>query len=173
MPSRCSSSRACCSLRRRPKPTVRPNVKLAGIRADKRRNTDTFPRLVVNGKAEDKDWSVTRMTKNAQSKQGIENPTVADIRCYSSRTAPEVAVIPVGAVVHYISTQQINHPGPCQYYLAKVPAGSSVSTWDGAGAVWFKFHTEMPLEKNSQLVWPGQSEQNEPPPSMYMTRAHA
>ncbi len=55
---------------------------------------------------------MTRMTKNAQSKQGIENPTVADIRCYSSRTAPEVAVIPVGAVVHYISTQQINHPGP-------------------------------------------------------------
>ncbi len=98
------------------------------------------------------------MTKNANTKQGIENPTVADIRCYSSRNAGDIATVPAGAVVHYISTQQINHPGPTQYYLAKVPAGSTAATWDGAGAVWFKFHTEMPLiDKNKQLTWPGQS----------------
>lgn len=33
---------------------------------------DTFPRLVVNGKPEDKDWASTRETKNANTKQGIE-----------------------------------------------------------------------------------------------------
>jgi hypothetical protein len=119
---------------------------------------DTFPRLVINGKAEEKDWSVTRMTKNAQSKQGIENPTNADIRCYQSRNAGDVATVPAGATVHYISTQQINHPGPTQYYLAKVPPGMTVATWDGSGAVWFKFHTEMPMmDKSKQLTWPGQS----------------
>ncbi len=116
---------------------------------------------MVNGKPEDKDWSVTRMTKNAQSKQGIENPTVADIRCYSSTNAPSVATVPAGSVVHYISTQQINHPGPVQYYLAKVPEGSSVQTWDGSGDRWFKFHTEVPMmdAKSKQVTWPGQSKE--------------
>ena len=117
---------------------------------------------MVNGRAEEKDWSVTRMTKNAQGKNGVESPTSADIRCYSSQTAPNVATVPAGATVHYISTQQVNHPGPTQYYLAKVPAGSSATKFDGAGAVWFKFHTTMPtIDKNKQLTWPGQS--NLPP----------
>ncbi|KEZ40577.1 Uncharacterized protein SAPIO_CDS8490 [Scedosporium apiospermum] len=119
----------------------------------------TFPRLVVNGVPEEADWSVTRMTKNAQSKQGIENPTVPDIRCYQSRNAPNIATVPAGSTIHYISTQQVNHPGPTQYYLAKVPAGQSAKTWDGSGAVWFKFHTEMPrIDANKQLTWPGQNE---------------
>ncbi|KAK0614893.1 glycoside hydrolase family 61 protein [Bombardia bombarda] len=121
----------------------------------------TFPRLVVNGVAEEKDWSVTRMTKNAQSKQGIENPTSGDIRCYTSQTAANVATVPAGSTVHYVSTQQVNHPGPTQYYLAKVPSGSSATKWDGSGAVWFKFHTEMPaMDKNKQLTWPGQNGYN-------------
>ncbi|KAK0704637.1 glycoside hydrolase [Lasiosphaeris hirsuta] len=118
----------------------------------------TFPRLVVNGKAEEKDWSVTRMTKNAQGKQGVENPTSADIRCYSSQAAANVADVPAGSTIHYVSTQQINHPGPTQYYLAKVPAGSSAAKFDGSGAVWFKFHTTMPtIDKNKQFTWPGQN----------------
>jgi hypothetical protein len=118
----------------------------------------TFPRLVVNGKSEDKDWSATRMTKNAQSKQGVENPTSADIRCYSSQTASNVVTVPAGATVNYVSTQQINHPGPTQYYLAKVPSGSSAKTFDGSGAVWFKIATTMPTtDNNKQLVWPGQN----------------
>ena len=101
---------------------------------------------------------MTRQTKNAQSKQGIENPTVADIRCYASRAAAGVAEVPAGATVHYISTQQVNHPGPTQYYLAKVPAGQTAATFDGAGAVWFKFHTGGPtVDKNKQITWPGQS----------------
>lgn len=119
---------------------------------------DTFPRLVVNGKPEEKDWSVTRMTKNAQSKSGIENPSSGDIRCYSSQTAPNIATVPAGATVHYQSTQQINHPGPTQYYLAKVPAGSSAKSWGGDGAVWFKIATTMPtMDNNKQLIWPNQS----------------
>jgi hypothetical protein len=98
------------------------------------------------------------MTKNAQSKQGIENPTSADIRCYSTQSAPNVATVAAGSTVHYISTQQINHPGPTQYYLAKVPEGSSAKTFDGSGAVWFKIGTQMPsMDNNKQLVWPGQS----------------
>jgi Auxiliary Activity family 9 (formerly GH61) len=98
------------------------------------------------------------MTKNAQGKNGVENPTSPDIRCYTSQTAANVATVPAGSTVHYVSSQQINHPGPTQYYLAKVPGGSSATTFDGSGEVWFKFHTEMPIiDKNKQLSWPGQS----------------
>ncbi|KAK3314867.1 glycoside hydrolase [Apodospora peruviana] len=118
----------------------------------------TFPRLVVNGKAEEKDWSVTRMTKNANGKNGVENPTSGDIRCYTSQTAANVATVPAGSTIHYVSTQQINHPGPTQYYLAKVPSGSSAKTFDGSGNVWFKIHTSMPVvDKNKQMTWPGQN----------------
>jgi len=98
------------------------------------------------------------MTKNAQSKQGVQNPTSPDIRCYQARTAPEIATVPAGSKIHYISTQQVNHPGPTQYYLAKVPAGASAKTWDGSGAVWFKIFETMPtMDANKQLTWPGQS----------------
>ncbi|KAK4640027.1 hypothetical protein QC761_611470 [Podospora bellae-mahoneyi] len=119
----------------------------------------TFPRLVVNGKTvEDRDWLFTRQTKNAQSKSGIENPSSGDIRCYSSTTAPQIATVPAGASVNYISTQQINHPGPTQYYLARVPVGSSAKTWDGSGSVWWKFASTMPYyDANKQLVWPAQN----------------
>ncbi len=100
------------------------------------------------------------MTKNAQSKQGLESPTVPDIRCYSSQTSANVMTVPAGSTIHYISTQQINHPGPTQYYLAKVPEGSSATKWDGSGNVWFKFHTTTAImDKNKQLAWPNQSEQ--------------
>jgi len=69
-----------------------------------------------------------------------------------------VAEVLAGSTIHYVSTQQVNHPGPTQYYLAKVPGGQSASKWDGSGAVWFKFFTTMPtVDKNKQLTWPGQS----------------
>ncbi|KAK7756311.1 hypothetical protein SLS62_001537 [Diatrype stigma] len=120
---------------------------------------DTFPRLVVNGQAEAADWSATRMTKNAQSKSGVLSATSPDIRCYQSQNAAEVAEVPAGAVVHYVSTQQVNHPGPTQYYLAKVPEGQSAATWDGAGSVWFKIHATTPtVDANKQMTWPGQNE---------------
>jgi hypothetical protein len=66
------------------------------------------------------DWSVTRKTKNADSKQGVENASAGDIRCYSSQNAPNIATVPAGAKVSYISSQQVNHPGPTQYWIAKV-----------------------------------------------------
>jgi hypothetical protein len=112
----------------------------------------------VNGKAEEKDWSATRQTKNANTKQGIENPTAADIRCYSSSNAANVMTVPAGAMIHYISSQQVNHPGPTQYYLAKVPTDADVKTWDGSGAVWFKISTTKPsVDAQKQMTWPGQS----------------
>jgi len=120
--------------------------------------SDTFPRLVVNGKAEEKDWWATRKTRNADTKQGLNSPTSGDIRCYSSQTAANVMEVPAGATVHWVTSQQMNHPGPTQYYLAKAPEGSSVTKWDGSGNVWFKFHTTTAtIDKSKQMSWPNQS----------------
>ncbi|KAL5376969.1 hypothetical protein DPSP01_010077 [Paraphaeosphaeria sporulosa] len=119
----------------------------------------TFPRLVINGKPDTADWTTTRRTKNADSKTGIENPASADIRCYQSANAGSVATVPAGATIHYVSSQQVNHPGPTQYYLARVPAGASVKTWDGSGAVWFKISTTKPqVDAQKQMTWPAQNE---------------
>ncbi|KAF2444514.1 lytic polysaccharide monooxygenase [Karstenula rhodostoma CBS 690.94] len=118
----------------------------------------TFPRLVINNQPSPSDWLTTRRTKNADSKTGIENPTSPDIRCYQAATAASVATIPAGATLHYLSTQQVNHPGPTQYYLARVPVGGSVKTWDGSGAVWFKIGTTMPsVDGQGQMSWPAQN----------------
>ena len=107
-----------------------------------------------------KDWTVTRKTKNADTKTGVTDPSSADIRFYTTQDASSVSTGPAGSTIHYVSTQQINHPGPVQYYLAKVPSGSAATTFDGSGAVWFKFHTEMPtMDSNKQLTWPGHSKQ--------------
>ena len=52
----------------------------------------------------------------------------------------------------------MNHPGPTQYYLAKVPEGSSATKWDGSGASWFKFHTTTAtIDAAKQMSWPNQS----------------
>ncbi|KAI1405342.1 glycoside hydrolase family 61 protein [Hypoxylon fuscum] len=119
----------------------------------------TFPRLVVNGKSEEADWSATRKTKNADSKTGVLSATSADIRCYSSQNAAKIQEVPAGATIHYVSTQQVNHPGPTQYYLAKVPQGKTAANWDGSGNVWFKIHTTMPtMDSNKQVTWPAQNE---------------
>jgi hypothetical protein len=147
---------SCCSVRQQCKHIVSPP--LVTLSRFTHATVDTFPRLVVNGKAEEKDWSATRQTKNAGSKQGIENPTSSDIRCYSSSNAANVVTVPAGATMHYLSTQQVNHPGPTQYYLAKVPTGADVKSWDGSGAVWFRFSTTKPsVDAQKQMTWPGQS----------------
>ncbi|KAL2128618.1 hypothetical protein VTI74DRAFT_8934 [Chaetomium olivicolor] len=92
------------------------------------------------------------MTKNVLGKQGIEDLTSADIRCYTFQTP--VARVPAGSTVHYISTQPINQPGPTQYYLARVPADLSAKTWDGSGAVWFKISTILPTVDNNKQFHP-------------------
>jgi hypothetical protein len=47
----------------------------------------------------------------------------------------------------------IYHPGPFQSYLAKVPSGQDINTWDPTNAVWFRIYAEQPTF-GSQLTWP-------------------
>jgi hypothetical protein len=118
----------------------------------------TFPRLVVNGQQEPSDWYATRLTKNNQGKEGVLSVSSGDLRCYSNQNAANVIDVPAGATVSYISSQQVNHPGPTQYWIAKVPSGQSVKSWDGSGAVWARLSTTKPtVDSNKQQHWPGEN----------------
>jgi hypothetical protein len=118
----------------------------------------TFPRLVINGQSESSDWTSVRQTKNAQSKEGVLSVGNGDLRCYSSGSAPSVASVPAGATVYFVSSQQVNHPGPTQYWVAKVPSGQSAKSWNGDGAVWARLSTTKPtVDSNKQQHWPGEN----------------
>jgi hypothetical protein len=60
--------------------------------------------------------------------------------------------VAAGSTIGFTSNQNIFHPGPIQFYLAKVPDGKTAATWDGSGEVWFKIYGEQP-KFGSTLTW--------------------
>lgn len=48
----------------------------------------------------------------------------------------------------------VSHPGPVNFYMAKAPAGVSVTNWDGNGKVWFKIYSDGPTVTSGGLTWP-------------------
>lgn len=40
-----------------------------------------------------------------------------------------------------------------KFYMAKVPSGSDLSTWDGKGQVWFKIYAEPTTSGPPSLAW--------------------
>jgi hypothetical protein len=55
--------------------------------------------------------------------------------------------------VTFTASPNIFHQGPIQFYMAKVPAGQTAATWDGAGQVWFKTYSEPATVSNNGLAW--------------------
>lgn len=53
----------------------------------------------------------------------------------------------------FTASPNIFHPGPLQFYLAKVPSGQTAATWDGSGNVWFKIYAEQATVSGGQLSW--------------------
>lgn len=74
--------------------------------------------------------------------------------CFQSTHEPAGATYEVaaGSSVSYSSIPAIFHPGPMQFYMAKVPNGQSIDQFDGSGAVWFKIYHEQP-NFGSALTW--------------------
>jgi hypothetical protein len=110
----------------------------------------TFP--AVGGTA---DWQSVRQTLNWQSNAGLGDVTSDSIRCYQSGTqgAKSTLTVTAGGSVSFKSSPNIFHPGPLQFYMAAVPAGSNVATWDGKGQVWFKIYAEKAITSGGQLSW--------------------
>ncbi|GAB1313668.1 hypothetical protein MFIFM68171_03878 [Madurella fahalii] len=110
----------------------------------------TLPK--VNGGA---DWQHVRRADNWQNNGFVGNVNSEQIRCFQSShaAAPAVLNVTAGSSVTYTATPNIYHPGPMQFYLARVPDGQDINSWRGDGAVWFKVYHEQP-NFGSQLTWP-------------------
>ncbi|KAF2192557.1 lytic polysaccharide monooxygenase [Zopfia rhizophila CBS 207.26] len=109
----------------------------------------TFPALTGSS-----DWQYVRQTVNYQSNAGLSDVSSDQIRCYTSggKSAQTMSVA-AGSSVGFKANPNIFHPGPLQFYMAKVPEGQSASSWDGKGNVWFKIYSEKASSSGGQLSW--------------------
>lgn len=112
--------------------------------------TDTFPALSGTS-----NWQAVRTTVNKDSNAGLTDVSSDQIRCYttSSSKAPSIQTVAAGSSVGFTASPNIFHPGPLQFYLAKVPSGQTAATWDGTGDVWFKIYAEKATVSGGQLSW--------------------
>ncbi|KAF2275907.1 fungal cellulose binding domain-containing protein [Westerdykella ornata] len=117
----------------------------------------TFPALVAGGKATGQ-WQYVRKTTNYQSNGPVTDVSSTQIRCYelSPGTGAQTYEVKAGDTVGFTAQTSISHPGPLQFYLAKVPEGKTAATWDGSGNVWFKIYEERPTISGQGLTWSSQ-----------------
>jgi hypothetical protein len=54
------------------------------------------------------------------------------------RSGTGTATVAAGDTLGFVAAASISHFGPVQFYMAKVPEGQDVNTWEAAGNVWFK-----------------------------------
>jgi hypothetical protein len=61
-----------------------------------------------------------------------------DIRCFQMKAGTSTAAVAAGTKLGFVAMSAITHFGPVSFYMARVPDGRDINTWDGAGNVWFK-----------------------------------
>ncbi|CAK7212866.1 hypothetical protein SBRCBS47491_001609 [Sporothrix bragantina] len=118
-----------------------------------------FSKLIVDGVAETKEWTSIRTTKNYQDDHGVTDVSSTDIRCFQMKPGTGFATVAAGGNLGFIADQTVSHPGPVQFYMARVPDGHDLNTWEAAGNVWFKaasIGAEQPPAgaTNRALTWP-------------------
>lgn len=86
--------------------------------------------------------------------------TSSQIRCYELNpgTGAQTYEVNAGDTVGFTAQTSVSHPGPLQFYLAKVPDGKTAATWDGSGNVWFKIWEEKANISPSSISWSSQGE---------------
>ncbi|KAK1753016.1 glycoside hydrolase [Echria macrotheca] len=114
----------------------------------------TFPSTITNG-VRDPDWTTVRMTENRYSHGPVTDVTSAAMTCYELNPgtgASKTLSVAAGSNVTFAVDTNIGHPGPLQFYLAKVPSGKTAATFDGKGAVWFKIYQDGPTGLGTQSI---------------------
>lgn len=82
--------------------------------------------------------------------------TDEQLRCYelvSGQGANATQTVTAGSTVGFRVDPSIQHPGPLQFYLAKVPSGQTAATFSGEGNVWFKIYEEHPTITTSAITF--------------------
>ena len=85
----------------------------------------------------------------------VTDVTSNAIRCYplAAGTSAKTASVNAGDTVALTAASSVSHPGPMQFYMAKVPSGQTAETWDGSGNVWFKIYQEEAIASSSSISW--------------------
>jgi hypothetical protein len=52
------------------------------------------------------------------------------MRCFQNRAGTGTATVAAGSELGFVAITQITHFGPVQFYMAKVPEGADINTWD-------------------------------------------
>ena len=86
--------------------------------------------------------------------------TSPDMRCFQNRPGTGTAKVAAGDTLGFVALAEISHFGPVQFYMARVPDGADVNTWEAAGNVWFKVKSisaqGSPLG-SGEATWPAYS----------------
>ncbi|CCF32856.1 fungal cellulose binding domain-containing protein [Colletotrichum higginsianum] len=115
-----------------------------------------FPSVTYNGKTT-QDWEVIRKTANFQSSGPVTDVTSSQMTCYQlapGSQGAKVLDVTAGSTLAYNVRASISHPGPVNFYMAKAPAGTSITNWDGSGRNWFKIYNDGPTVGPGGLAWP-------------------
>ncbi|KAL6702691.1 hypothetical protein ACN47E_001238 [Coniothyrium glycines] len=114
----------------------------------------TFPELIASGKSTGQ-WTYVRKTANYQSNGPTTDVNANAIRCYelAPGTAAQTYTVNAGDSVGFTALSSISHPGPLQFYLAKVPSGQTAASFDGSGNVWFKIYSQGATFSGGQMTW--------------------
>ncbi|KAF2867997.1 fungal cellulose binding domain-containing protein [Massariosphaeria phaeospora] len=118
----------------------------------------TFPSLIAKGQTTPA-WQYVRKTTNYQSNGPVTDISSNQIRCYElspGTGAPDTMTVNAGDSVGFTAQSSISHPGPLQFYLAKVPSDKTAATWDGSGQVWFKIYEQGATISSGGMSWASQ-----------------
>ena len=124
---------------------------------------DRFSKLIVNGVAEEKEWTSVRQTKNYQGNQGVTDVNSPDMRCFQNRPGTATATAAAGDRLGFVAMSAVTHFGPVSFYMARVPEGQNINTWEAAGNVWFKVGEISAVPSNGggltsgEATWPAYS----------------
>lgn len=123
---------------------------------------DRFSKLVLNGVPEPAEWTSVRTTKNWQdpTPDYFDDVTSTDMRCdqLPDHSNEGFATIQAGSDVGFVShPYAIFHDGPVQFYMARVPQRSQLTTWEPEGPVWFKIGYMGHQVDSRGIVWPAMS----------------
>ncbi|KAI0112403.1 lytic polysaccharide monooxygenase [Nemania sp. FL0031] len=115
-----------------------------------------FPRLIVKGQPDAADWTTVRQTKNYQTNAGVTSVSSPDMRCYQMKGGSQTAKVAAGEELGFVAASAVTHFGPVQFYMARVPDGADINTWEAAGNVWFKAGSisAVPPLGSGESTWP-------------------
>ncbi|SPO07451.1 related to cellulose binding protein CEL1 [Cephalotrichum gorgonifer] len=118
-----------------------------------------FSKLEINGQREANEWTSVRQTKNYQGNFGVTDVNSPDMRCFQMAPGRGTATIAAGEKLGFVANAAVTHFGPVQFYMAKVPEGANINTWDAAGNVWAKVASISGVRNGGDWVWPAYNEE--------------